>query len=81
MYHSGKFTSIIVGKGDYTPPPPFLRFPTSLEIHHVPTFHRFIGKTKVLDNSCNNFIYNFYPQSILVFDFWKNVYKSGEIQT
>ena len=49
----------IVGKGGHTPPP-------FLEIRDVPTFHRFIGKTKVLNNSCNHFVYNFYPQSILV---------------
>ena len=31
--------------------------------------------SKVLNNSCHEFVYNFYPQSILVLE------KSGEIQT
>ena len=39
-----------------------------LEIQDAPTFHRFIRKTKVLNNSCNQFVYNFYPQSILVLE-------------
>ena len=33
-----------------------------------PTFHGFIRKTKVLNNSSNQFIYNFYPQNILVLE-------------
>ena len=40
-----------------------------------PTFHRFIGKIKVLNNSWNRFVYNFYPQSILVLE---ECLKSGE---
>ena len=32
-----------------------------------PPFYRFIGKTKVLNNSCNQFVSNFYPQSINIF--------------
>ena len=56
----------IVGKRGHTPPP-FLRFPPPfLEMQDVPTFHRSIGKAKVLNNSCNQFVYNFYPQSILI---------------
>ena len=58
-----------LGMGGHTPPfgsgghtPPFL------EIQDVPTFHRFLRKTKVLNNSCNQIVYHFYPQSILVFE-------------
>ena len=63
----------IVGKGGHTPPfldqpPPFFKISPFLEIQDVPTFHRFIGKTKVVNNSCNRFAYNFYPQSILVLE-------------
>ena len=64
----------IVGKGGHHPPP-FSRSTPFLEIQDVPTFQRFIRKTIVLNNSCNHFVYNFYPQ------FWKNVCKGGEIQT
>ena len=49
----------IVGKGVHKPY--FLRFLPFLEIQDTPTFHRPIGKTKVLNNSCNQFLYNFYP--------------------
>ena len=60
----------VVGKGDHTPfsrsTSPFLRLPPFLEIQDVPTFHRSLGKTKVLNNSCNQVVYHFYPQSILV---------------
>ena len=63
----------IVGMGGHTPPflgqPPFfLRFPLFLEIQDVSTFYRSIGKTKVLNNSCNQFLYNFYPQSMLILE-------------
>ena len=58
----------IIGKGGHTPPPPFLRFPPFLEIQDVPTFHRSLRKTKVLNNSCNQFVYHLYPQSILVLE-------------
>ena len=54
----------IVGKGGHTPL--FLRF--SLEIQDIPTFHRSIKKAKVLNNSCNQFVYNFYRQSILILE-------------
>ena len=57
----------IIGKGGHTPPP-FLRFPPFLEIQDVPTFHRSIRKTKVLNNSCNQFVNHLYPQSILVLE-------------
>ena len=43
-----------------------------------PTFIGLLGKTKVLNDSCNQFVYNFYPQSILILE---NIYKSGEMQT
>ena len=63
----------IVGNGVHTPhfldqPPPLSKIPPILEIQDVPTFHRAIGKTKVLNNSCNQFVYHFYPQSILVLE-------------
>ena len=63
----------IVSKGGHTPPlflikHHFSKIPPFLGIRDVPTFHRFIGKTKVLGNSCNQFVYNFYPQSILVLE-------------
>ena len=64
----------LVGKGGHTPPPPFIdqlpfsKIPPFLEIQDVPTFHRFIGKTKVVNNCCNQFVYNFYPPSILVLE-------------
>ena len=48
--------------------PPFSKIPAFLYIKDAPTFHRFIRKTKVLNNSCNQFVYNFYPQSILVLE-------------
>ena len=48
-------------QGGHPPPHPFLRF-------DVPTFYRFIGKTKVLNNACNQFASNFYPQSIIVLE-------------
>ena len=56
----------IVGKGVI--PPPLSKIHPFLEIQDVPTFHRFIEKTKVLNNSCNQFVCNFYPQSILVLE-------------
>ena len=49
-------------------PPPFSKISPFLEIQDVPTFHRFIEKAKVLNNSCNQFVSNFYPQSILVLE-------------
>ena len=58
--------------GSYSPfldqPPPFSKIPPFLEIQDVPTFHRFIRKRKVLNNFCNQFVCNFYPQSILVLE-------------
>ena len=57
----------IVGKGGHTPPP-FSKIPPFLEIQDVPTFHRSIRKTKVLNNSSNQFEYNFYSQSILILE-------------
>ena len=58
----------IVGKEGHTPP--FLRFPPTpfLKIQDVPSFHRSFRKTKALNNSCNQFLYHFYPQSILVLE-------------
>ena len=58
----------IVGKGSHTPPPPFSKIPPFLEIQDVPTFYRPIGKTKVLNDSFNRFVYKFYPQSILILE-------------
>ena len=59
---------ITVGKGGHTPPLFFLRFSLFLEIQDVPTFHRSMRKAKVLNNSCNQLVYNSYPQSILILD-------------
>ena len=61
----------IVGKVGRTPfsrsnPPSFSKIPCFLDIQDVTTFHRFIGEEKVLNNSCNQFVYNFYPEIILV---------------
>ena len=39
-----------------------------LEIQDFPTFHRSIRKIKMLNNLCNQFVYNFYPQSILILE-------------
>ena len=69
-------TGYIVGKGDHTTappfsrstPPPFSKIPRFLEIQDVPNFHRSLRKTKVLKNSCNQFLYHIYPQSILVLE-------------
>ena len=62
----------IVGKGGHTSPfldqSTFSKISPFLEIRDVPTFHRSIGKTKELNNSCNQFVYNFYPQSILILE-------------
>ena len=52
--------STIVGKGVI---PLFSKIPPFLEIQEVPTYLRSIGKTKVLNNSCNQFVYISYPQS------------------
>ena len=46
--------------------PPFSKILPFLEIQDFPTFHRSFRKTKVLNNSCNQFVYHFYRQSILV---------------
>ena len=45
-------------------PPLFSRFPP---FQDVPTFHRFIKKKK-LNNSCSQFVYNFYPPGVLVLE-------------
>ena len=47
--------------------PPFLIFPLSRN-PRCPHLYRFIGKTKVLNNSCNRFVRNFYRQSNLVLE-------------
>ena len=65
----------IVGKGGHTPPPPP---PPLLEIQDVPIFHRSLRKTKILNNSCNQFLYHFYSQSILVLE---KCLQNGEMQT
>ena len=62
-----------ISKEGHTPPfldqsPPFPKITPFLEIQDVATFHRFIGKTKVLNDSCNQFLCDFYPQSILVLE-------------
>ena len=65
------YSKTIVGKGGHSHPftrstHPFSKIPPFLEIQDVPTFHRSIGKTKVLNNSCNQFLYSICPQSILI---------------
>ena len=60
----------IVGKGSHGPlfsrsTPPFPHF---LEIQDVPTFFRPIRKTKVLNESFNQLLYKFYPQSIFILE-------------
>ena len=72
-YDTNTHIYIIVGKGGHPSPlfqinTPFSKIPLFLEIQDVPTFHRLIKKTKVLNNFCNRFVYNFYPQSILVLE-------------
>ena len=67
------FLPATVGKGGHTPhpfldQPPFSKIPIFLEIQDISTFHRPIEKTKVLNNFCNQFLYNFYPQSILILE-------------
>ena len=59
-------TSAWMGGGVLHCSPPFFKIPLFLEIEDVPTFHRPNGKTKVLNDSFNQFLYNFYPQSILI---------------
>ena len=56
----------IVGKEGHTP----LFFSDSpfLEIQYVPIFYRSIRNTKVLNESFNQLLYKFYPQSILILD-------------
>ena len=56
----------VVDKGGHMPP--FSKISPFLELQDVPTFHRSLRKTKVLNNSCNQFVYHFYPQSILVLE-------------
>ena len=58
--------SSIVGKGGVIRL--FSKIPPFLEIQDALTFHRSIKKTKVLNNSCKQFVYHFYPQSILVLE-------------
>ena len=66
-----KGPQFIVGKEGQTPPflgqPPFSKVSPFLKIQDVPTFYKPIGKTKVLNDSFNRFVYKFYPQSILIF--------------
>ena len=61
-----KGPQFIVGKGGHITP--FSKFPPFLEIQDVPTFYRAIGKTKVLNEALNRFVYKFYPQSILILE-------------
>ena len=63
----------MVGKSGHTPPPflgqpPFSKILPFLEIQDVPTFDRPIGKTKVLNDSFNQFVYKSYQQSILILE-------------
>ena len=64
MAQKRKSNSFIVGKGEsYSP---FSKITPFLEVQDVPTFYRPIRKTKVLNQSFNQFLYKFYPQSILI---------------
>ena len=62
ILHSGYYQRFIVGKGGHTIPfldqqPPFFsKIPPFLEIQDAPNFHRSIRKTKVLNNSCKQFV-------------------------
>ena len=62
----------IVGTGGSLPPflgqPPLSKIPLFLKIRDVPTFYGPIRKTKILNDSFNRFVYNFYPQSILILE-------------
>ena len=55
----------IVGKGFI---PPNSKIPPFLKIQDVPTFYTPLGKTEVLNESFNQFVYTFYPQSILILE-------------
>ena len=67
----------VIGKGGVITPP-FSTISPFLEIQDVPNFYRPIKKTKVLNDSFRQFVYNFCPQSILIL---KNIYESGEMRT
>ena len=45
-----------------------LNLPPFLEIQDVPTFHSSLAETKVLNNSCNQFVYHFYSKCNLVLE-------------
>ena len=61
-YIVGKVGGIILPLFWITPSPPFP------EIQDVPTFHRSITKIKVMNNSCNKFVYHFCTKSILILE-------------
>ena len=75
MHYNPPKSLIIVGKGVHTSPP-LSKISPFLEIQDVPTFYRPIRKTKVLNDSFNQFVYKFYPQSILTLE--KYLLKWGE---
>ena len=50
----------------FSSPLPFLH--PFLKIQDPLTFYRSIEKTKVLNDSFNRFVYNFYPQRILILE-------------
>ena len=62
----------IVDKGVHAPPildqPLFSKILLFLEIQDDPPFHISPRKTQVLNNPCNQFVYHFCPQSILVLE-------------
>ena len=60
--------AFIVGKGEGGVIPPFSKIPPFLEIQDVPTFYRPIGKIKALNESSNQLLHKFYPQSILILE-------------
>ena len=47
---------------------PFSKISPFLEIQDVLTFYRPVRKTKALKDSFNQFVYDLYPQSILILE-------------
>ena len=62
----------IVGEVGHTSPflgqPSFSKIFPFLETQDVPTFYRPTRKTKVLNDSFNQVVYKFYPESILILE-------------
>ena len=73
----------IFGKEGHTPlfldQPPFSNIPLFLEIQDAPNFHRPIRKTKVMNKSRNQFVYNFYPQSIFILEEYLQKWRNANL--